>query len=312
MNLKLNLYNKYSDYLKNIYGERIHRISVDAGFSCPNKMLDDSGNFTGGCIYCNDNSFNFSKGDLVNFDIEKQIERGIQHIKKRFYANKFILYFQANTNTFAPLNVLKERYDVVYKFKEIVGLNIATRPDAVNDEILDLINFYSRDYEVWIEYGLQSVHDKTLRLINRGHTFQDFVSAVEMTKKRNIKICAHVILGLPNEDEQMILATAKEINKLKIDGLKIHPLHIVKNTKLAEIYENFHFYFMDLEKYIDILAKFLGHIDNDIVIHGLRGYCPVSVLIKPNWLSTKEQIIIEKLENYLKLNNITQASLIKK
>jgi hypothetical protein len=310
----MEFYNKYSDYLKTKYGERVHRISVDAGFSCPNKTLAENGCLTGGCIYCNDVSFNFSRGKRLDFDLEKQIENRIKHVKSRFHANKFVLYFQNNTNTFAPVDVLKKKYDVIYKFKDFVGLNIATRPDAVDDKILDLIESYSdsENYEVWIEYGLQSIHDKTLDLMNRGHNYQDFINAIELTKKRkNIKICAHVILGLPNENEEMILATAKAINNLPIDGLKLHPMHIVKNTKLAEVYKNFEFNFLNLDEYIEILAKFLGNIRPDVVIHGLRGYCPSSVLITPFWLADKEKVIKE-LEQYLKLNSLKQSSLIKK
>ena len=306
----MDLYNKYSSYLKTKYGERIHRISVDAGFSCSNKVLTAENKIEGGCIYCNDESFNFSRARILDFDMEKQIESRMQHIKKRFDAEKFILYFQTNTNTFAPINVLKQKYDVIYKFQEIVGLNIATRPDAVNEEILDLIETYSENYEVWIEYGLQSIHEKTLELINRGHNYRDFVNAVEMTKKRKIKVCAHLILGLPNENEGMILETAKAMNDLPIDGLKLHPMHIIKNTKLAEIYQNFDFHFLDLNKYIEILSKFLGNTRQEIVIHGLRGYCPKAVLIKPDWICEKEQVV-KDLDKYLKINNIRQGSLIK-
>jgi uncharacterized protein len=297
---------RYSEYLKEKYGERIHKISLDAGFSCPNKN---------GCIYCNNSSFSYAKNVNENYKIlnlEEQIIRTIKFVKKRFLANKFILYFQTNTNTFAPINILKEKYDVIYKFPEIIGLNISTRPDCIDENILELIKSYTEKYEVWIEFGLQSIHDKTLDLINRGHKFEDFLNAVHLTRKISdkIKICAHLIVGLPNETRDMIMQSIDKMNELKIDGVKLHPMHIVKDTVLADMFlkqqnfdnsnsEKMKFEFFEFEKYIEILADILDKLDKNIIIHGFSGYCPKKILIEPYWLSIRDKVILG-LEEYKK------------
>ncbi|MDR0675607.1 MAG: TIGR01212 family radical SAM protein [Elusimicrobiota bacterium] len=281
---------KYSEYLKEKYGERVHKISLNAGFSCPNKNA---------CIYCNNASFNYLKNSepFTNIDIETQIVNGIKFIKKRFKANKFILYFQTNTNTNASIDVLKNKFDIIYKFPDVIGLNISTRPDCVDDEILDLICEYTKKYEVWLEYGLQSIHNKTLKLINRGHSFEDFEKAVINTRDigKNIKICVHLIIGLPNETEKDIMQSIDMMNHLKIDGIKLHPMHIVKNTVLADIYKikNFEFNFFDINDYIKILVKILDKLDKKIIIHGFSGYCPKNILIEPKWLSNRDTVILE-------------------
>ncbi|MFH1547863.1 MAG: TIGR01212 family radical SAM protein, partial [Candidatus Omnitrophota bacterium] len=219
---------------------------------------------------------------------------------------KFIVYFQAYTNTFAPLNILKERYDVVRKFQDIVGISIGTRPDCVNEEILDLINSYSKDYEVWLEYGLQSIHDKTLKLINRHHTYKDFFKAVELTKKRNIKICAHIIIGLPNETKEEILETAKTLAKLKIDGVKIHPLHIVKGTKLEEFYNKDKYKPLELDEYVNIVTEFLGYIPPTTVIQRITADCPKEFLVAPLWILNKNAVL-NLIEKKLEENNTYQG-----
>ncbi|MCM8804898.1 MAG: TIGR01212 family radical SAM protein, partial [Candidatus Omnitrophica bacterium] len=228
----MELYKKYSDYLKKKFGCRVHKISVYAGFFCPN--LDGTLSKKG-CIYCN--NYAFSPCLRENLEIEKQIEKGIEYGKKRFKAEKFIVYFQPYSNTYAPIEILKEKYGIVKKFSEVVGISIGTRPDCIDYEKLKLIESYSDKYEVWIEYGLQSVHDKTLKIINRNHTYSDFLNAYNLTRKRNIKICVHVIIGLPGETRKDILETAKECGRLKFDGIKIHPIHILKDTELERWYK---------------------------------------------------------------------------
>ena len=300
------MYNKYSKYLKNKYGQRVHRVSVDAGFLCPNKdgTIDNIG-----CIYCNNDSFNYFKKFNIKASLEQQIETGINNHRRRFHAEKFILYFQANTNTHSDIKSLKKIYDIIKKYNEFVGLSIATRPDAVNDDILDLIASYKDDYDVCIEYGLQSIHDKTLDLINRGHDYKTFLDAYEKTRARDIEVCVHLILGLPFETEDMIIETAKEMNRIKVDALKLHPMHIVKHTRLAQTYQGMEFYFLDIDKYRDILVKFLAYIDKDIVIHGLNGYCPKDLLIEPKWLADRSVLVIG-LDEYMQRKGIFQGSLI--
>ena len=280
-------YYKFSEYLKEKFGCRVHKVSIDAGFSCPNK---DGKLSTDGCIYCDNRAFSLNSR-LPSQPIETQIEAGVKIGRERYGAEKFIVYFQAYTNTYASLNVLKERYDIVRKFKDVVGISIGTRPDCINEQILDLIQSYSKDYEVWIEYGLQSVHDKTLKLINRHHTYKDFLKAVELTRKRNMKICAHVIIGLPNETKEEIFQTAKALAKLKIDGVKIHPLHVVKGTKLEEIFKKGKYKPLELDEYINIVTEFLEYLPITLVIQRITADCPKELLVAPLWILNKNAVL---------------------
>ncbi|MFC1546751.1 TIGR01212 family radical SAM protein [bacterium] len=295
-------YKKYSTYLKDRFSQRVHRISIDAGFSCPNR---DGVISTGGCIYCDNKSFSYNSNHEP-LSIEQQIINGIQTAGKRFNAKKYILYFQAYTNTYADIKVLKEKYDVIKKFKDIVGLSIATRPDCIDDAKLDLIKSYTNEYDVWIEYGLQSIHDETLKKINRGHKYKDFLDALEKTRSRGIKVCVHVIIGLAGETREMILETAKQMGALKIDGIKIHPLYIVKTTPLAQSFEKKLYETMDLEDYVDILAEFLTYLDKETVVQRLSAYCSKEILTAPLWAG--EHHVVEPLLEYiLKAKNIRQG-----
>ena len=280
-------YYKYSTYLKDRFGVRVNKVSVDAGFSCPNK---DGKISRQGCIYCDNRTFNFyNRNDKIP-TLEDQISLGIDAAKKHFKAKKFIIYFQSNTNTYASLEKLKKIYDTVNKFKDVVGISIGTRPDCVNKDILDLISSYTDKYEVWIEYGLQSIHNNTLKFINRGHTYEDFLKTIELTRKYPIKVCVHVILDLPGETEEMMLETAKEMARLKIDGIKIHPLYIVKGTKLEEIYNESEYEPMQLKEYIKLLSKFLSIIPFETVIQRISAYSPKDLLIAPDWVSKRNTV----------------------
>ncbi|MFC1807150.1 TIGR01212 family radical SAM protein [Candidatus Omnitrophota bacterium] len=280
-------YYKFSTYLKEHFKERVHRVSLDAGFSCPNRGENRT---QGGCIYCDNQAFSLQSRNKELLPLDIQISQGIDIAKKIFNANKFIVYFQAYSNTYDSVDKLKERYDTIRKFDNIVGLSIATRPDCINDEILDLIKSYSSDYEIWVELGLQSIHDKTLQFINRGHAYQDFLKAYDLIKIRNIKVCAHVILGLPNETREMMRQTAEEMARLRVDGIKIHPMHVVKGTKLHEIYKRGEYRPLEIDEYVSILKDFLAIINPDTVIHRLSAYCPPELLVVPSWISKRGKI----------------------
>jgi uncharacterized protein len=281
----------YSAYLKQKHGERIHRISIDAGFTCPNR---DGSISKLGCIYCNNESFSYHTKRKV-LDLDKQIDIGIKYATKRFKAKKFVLYFQAYTNTYASPEVLKSTYDIIKKFNNIVGISIATRPDCVDNKILDLIQTYTKNYDVWIEYGVQSIHNETLKFINRGHTYETFLNAFYETKKRNIKVCGHVILGLPNETREMMMQTAKELSNIKIDSVKIHPLYIVKNTILEKMYLEKKYMPLNIDEYKNILKEFLKYLSEDIVIDRLNSFCPKDLLVAPLWVGEDEKFFIESL-----------------
>ncbi len=300
-------YYRFSTYLKERFGRRVYKVSIDAGFSCPNK---DGRLSNKGCIFCDNHAFSYNSRTDKPKPIMTQIEEGIENAKRRFKAEKFIVYFQAYTNTYAPLHILRKRYNVVKKFKDVVSIAIGTRPDFVNDEILELIESYSKDYEVWLEYGLQSIHNKTLKLINRNHTYQDFLKAYNLTKKRNIKVCAHVIIGLPEEGRNEIIETAKEMARLKLDGIKIHPLHIVKGTKLEELYNKGRYKPLELEEYINLLVEFLKYLWPDTVIQRVSADCPKELLIAPEWILDKNRFL-GLLDNKLKEEDIYQGRLYK-
>jgi radical SAM protein (TIGR01212 family) len=298
-------YYKFSDYLKKRFGCRVHKITVDAGFSCPNIDGTLSKN---GCIFCDNYSFS-PPVRTKNIPLTKQIEEGIEYGKRRYKAEKFIVYFQPYSNTYAPVDILKERYDVAKNFPDIVGISIGTRPDCIDEEKLSLIQGYTERYEVWIEYGLQSIHDRTLKLINRNHTYIDFLKAVERTKGRNIKICAHIIIGLPGETKEDILETAKECGRLKLDGIKIHPLYIVKGTALEKMFNSGKYQPLGFDRYIEIAAEFIGYLPPETVIHRFTADCPEEVLVGPLWIREKQKII-RCLEEYMLGKGLFQGYLL--
>lgn len=299
-------YRKFSDYLKERFNERVYKVSVDAGFSCPNK----DGKFSDeGCIFCDNRTFNAYFGNQP-IPIKEQIANGIKFGSSRYRAKKFLVYFQANTNTYASIDELKKIYDSINEFDDVAGLMIGTRPDCIDNEILDLIESYSTKYEVWLEYGLQSIHDQTLKLINRNHTYKDFLKTYSLTKNRNIKVCPHVILGLPHETTAEMLETAKKMARLKPDAIKIHPLHIVKNTNLEKLYKEDKFKMYSLGEYYDLLINFLRYLHPETIVARLTADCPRKLLIEPQWLEEKARFI-QLLDKEMDKRGIFQGDLYK-
>jgi len=299
-------YYRFSTYFKDRgFKGRVQKVTVDAGFSCPNR---DGKISTEGCIYCNNEGFSVNTRRATT-PIKKQIEDGIVALKRRTNAEKFIIYFQAFTNTYAPVDELKGIYDSVRGFDNVVGVSIATRPDCVNKDVINLIASYKKDYEVWIEYGIQTIHNKTLEFINRGHLYEDFLSALELTRKeKDIKVCGHVIIGLPFETEDMIVETAKSIGSLKLDGIKIHPLHIIRGTKLEELYNKGRFAVLDMNEYVDLAKKFLEYMWPRTVIQRISADCPEDLLVSPFWILNKSAVL-KLLEEKLKKDNTFQGKL---
>ena len=299
------LYYKFSDYYKKLgFIKRVQKITVNPGFSCPNRdgRISDKG-----CIFCNNEGFSPSiKNSLLS--VTEQISSSIEILKKRYKTDVFTVYFQPFSNTYASLDKLKEAYDSIREFKEISGLFIGTRPDCVNKEIVELINTYTDKYDVWIEYGLQSIHDKTLELINRGHKYADFRNAVELTRKYpKIKTCAHLIIGLPGETQDMIMSTAQEIGKLQLNGVKIHPLHVVRNTVLEEMYTEGKVSVISRDEYVRITACFLEYLSPGTVVQRMTADCPQELLIAPQWIKNKNQII-KAVEDTIRSRNSKQGS----
>lgn len=288
-------YNDLNSYLREIFGCRVQKITIDAGLTCPNR---DGTIASGGCIYCNirgSGTGAHAKGQSVI----QQLINGKKILSKRYQAKKFIAYFQSFSNTYAPLPVLKRLYDDALSVKDIVGLSIGTRPDCVDEPVLDLLQHYAKQCLVWVEYGLQSASDKTLALINRGHDVQCFIDAVERTKNRGLKICAHVILGLPHETREDMLHTAETIHKLGIDGVKLHLLYVVKGTPLENLYRRGEFKCLEQQAYVDLVCEFLERISPAMVVQRLTGDPHPKELVAPAWALEKNatlQLIRKTLE----------------
>ncbi len=270
-------------YFKNRYGGRVHKISIDAGLTCPNRdgTLD-----TQGCIFCNtkgSGTGNLAKG----YSITDQLEKSKAPVIKRFKAKKFIAYFQSYTNTYAPFETLKAIYEEALAVPDVVGMAIGTRPDCVSDEILDLLQGYADKYLIWMEYGLQSSNDQTLKRINRGHDVASFEKAVKATASRGIKVSAHMILGLPGETRKEMLATADYIASLPIDGIKLHLLYVVKGTPLEQLYLDGEFRCLDRDTYIELICDVLERLPEGMVIQRLTGDPHRHELVAPEWALEK-------------------------
>jgi len=292
-------YKKFNYYLKEKYGGRIQKIAIDAGFTCPNR---DGTKASGGCTFCNNQSF--SPYAMSRKTVQEQIEKSMEFYKNRFKNIKgFLAYFQAFTNTYADVDTLREIYDQAMSYDEIIGMSIGTRPDVVPEEVLDLIASYTVEKpEIWVEYGLQTAHFRTLRKINRAHGVSEFIDAVLRTKKRpNIKICVHVILGLPDEDYEDMMETAKVIAALGVDGIKIHPLHIVKHTVMEKQYYKGEIKELDIKEYAKLAVDFLSYLPKDIIVHRITGEASEEELIAPYWCSPKyKQEVLKAIEEEFK------------
>lgn len=287
-------YYSFNRYLKETFpGLRVYKIPIDAGFTCPNR---DGKVATGGCIYCINRSFSPNTRLESRPSIKEQIQRGMDFFRRHYQAQKFIAYFQAFTNTYDEPGRLKSIYDEILSFPDMVGLAIGTRPDCVSEEILSLISTYTRKYLVWIEYGVQSSHNKTLQLINRGHSYEDFVKAVEITRSRGIKIATHIILGLPGETRADMLTTTLRIGQLGLDGIKIHHLYVARNTPLEKWYNEGKVKVMTLAEYLRLVCDCLERLPENMVIQRLLGELSDESVLAPKWGKSKGTILnlIEK------------------
>ena len=299
-------YNDFPTYFKNRFSERIQKVSVDAGFTCPNR---DGKKGSGGCTYCNNKTFKPTYCNLEN-SVTNQIQQGIDFFSKKYSAMKFLAYFQAYTNTYAPLAELKQLYEEALLHPKIVGLVISTRPDAVNAELFDYLQELSQKVYVMVEFGLESHLDKTLELINRGHTFAESVYALEQTSQRLINNCAHMILGLPGETREDWLNQAKVISGLPVKNLKLHQLQIHKGTVLEKQYrdhpEQFHIF--TAEEYIELVVDYLELLNPEIIVERFISQSSPDLLIAPKW-GLKNFEFVAKVEKRLKERDTWQGRL---
>jgi radical SAM protein (TIGR01212 family) len=280
-------YNDLNTYLRGLFGCRVQKITIDAGLSCPNR---DGRLASGGCIYCNVKGSG-TGAHARGLSVTEQLLQGKAALTRRYKAAKFIAYFQSFSNTYAPVETLKRLYDEALAVEDVVGLSIGTRPDCVGRKVLDLLESYTAGHLIWIEYGLQSAHDKTLALINRGHDFSCFQRAVAASRGRGIRICAHVILGLPGETRRHMLETARRLSEIGVDGIKLHLLYVVRGTRMEALYRSGGYRCLDQQEYADLVCDFLERIPPEVVIQRLTGDPHPAELVAPQWALAKRETL---------------------
>ena len=285
-------YHTLNYYYKQKYGKKVFKVPIDAHLGCPNK---------GKCIYCS-GDFN----NHINDDITNQFEKELKIMLNKWPDAYYIAYLQSDTNTYGPINKLKDIYEKLLSFDNVIGLTIATRPDTINDEVLNYLIDLNKRCNLTIELGLQSMHNKTLKLINRGHNLKQFDDCVKKLKQNNIEVVVHIINGLPNETEEMMLDTIKHLNKLHIDGIKFHMLYVSKGTKLEELYNNNQIKLLTKQEYINIVIKQLELLSPEIVIHRITSDPYKKDLIEPTWLLNKRQLIND-IDKEMKKRNTHQG-----
>lgn len=273
--------------LQNKFNSKVFKVSLNGGFTCPN--IDGTVGY-GGCIYCSKEGSGEFAGDKTK-DLVTQFNEVKQILEKKWPNSKYIGYFQANTNTYAPLDILKEKYETILKLPNIVGLSISTRPDSISDEVLDYLTQLNKRTYLTVELGLQTIHPTTSKLINRCHSLECFDEMVKKLRKRKINVVVHIINGLPYETKSMMLDTVRHLNKLHINGIKIHMLHILKNTPLEKLYKKEKFHVLTKEEYVDIVCDQLEILKDDIVVHRITGDPKSDDLVEPDWLVKKFSVL---------------------
>lgn len=301
-------YNEYGTWLKNQLGCKVQKISLNAGFTCPNR---DGTVGVGGCTYCNNQTFNpaYCKTEK---SITQQLEEGKQFFSKKYPEMKYLAYFQAYTNTYASVSEIKQKYEEALKVKDVIGLVIGTRPDCMPDELLDYLEELNRRVFLVVEYGIESVYDKTLVRINRGHTHNSTVDAINRTTSRGIKTGGHIILGLPGESRQEILEEAEILSALPLTTLKLHQLQLIKGTRMADEYDECpsDFHLFNVDEYIDLVIDFVERLNPAIVLERFVSQSPASLLAIPGW-GLKNYEFVDKVRKRMNERNSMQGRLYK-
>ena len=289
-------------YIKQTFGEKLYKISLDGGMTCPNR---DGTLGTRGCIFCSAGG----SGDFASnrtLSIKEQIAQGKSQISKKHSGNGYIAYFQAYTNTYAPISYLEKIYTEAISEPDVKVLSIATRPDCLSPAVLELLSRLNKKKPVWVELGLQTIHESSANFIRRGYSLDVFEKAVYDLKNAGISVIVHTILCLPNETTKHMLETISYLNKLPIDGIKLQLLHVLKETDLAKVYEDTPFYLPTLEEYLELLGTLISNLREDIVIHRLTGDGPKSLLIAPTWTGNK-RLVLNSIQQYFKQADIWQG-----
>ena len=295
-------YNSFGSYIKKRFGTTVYKVNVDAGFTCPNR---DGTISTSGCIFCNNDSFRPSSCTPV-LSLSEQITNGIAYIRKRYKAEKFLVYFQPYTNTYAPVDELERLYKEALSEPSVIGLAIGTRPDTVDEEKISLLEDLAEKYFILIEYGMQSIYKKTLEFINRGHDYKEFLKAIDLTKDRGIFIGAHIIIGFPTETKDEMLLMADEVSHIPLDFLKIHQLQVIKDTPLEIIYRGTPFHVFGYEEYLEFITEFIERLSSRIVLQRLFATTPDNILIAPRWGKSRQEILRD-IEKRLEIKDTYQG-----
>jgi radical SAM protein (TIGR01212 family) len=297
-------HNSFGRYVREKFGAAVHKVNIDAGFTCPNR---DGTLGVSGCIYCNNDSFRPSSCKPA-LTVTEQVRNGIAWLKKRYGAEKFLAYFQPYTNTYAPVDELSKLYAEALAEPSVVGLAIGTRPDCIDGEKLDMLAEIARSRFVLVEYGVQSIYSKSLEFIKRGHDYATFLKAVDMTNERGLHSGSHIIVGFPTETREEMLEMATELSGTGIEFLKIHQLQVIKDTPLAAMFSIEPFHIFDYVEYVDFVADFLERLSPDIVIQRLFATAPDEILIAPRWDRTKHELLRD-IERRLAERNSFQGRL---
>ncbi|MFQ9308516.1 MAG: TIGR01212 family radical SAM protein [Paraclostridium sordellii] len=295
-------YHTWNYYLRSNFGEKVFKVSINAGFSCPN--IDGTITY-GGCTYCSKEG----SGDFAgnpNDNLIKQFEDIKQMMHKKWHSAKYIGYFQAFTNTHAPVNILKEKYETILNLEDVIGLSISTRPDCLPDDVVEYLAKLNKKTNLWVELGLQTIHDKTSKVINRGHDYDTFLEGVEKLKKHNIKTVVHIINGLPGEDYNMMMETAKAVSELGVHGIKIHLLHVLKNTSMEKMLEKEMFTLMEKDEYVNLVCDQLEILPPEMVVHRLTGDGKRDEMVGPMW-SLKKWEVLNAIDDTMKKRNSYQG-----
>ncbi|HKJ04651.1 MAG TPA: TIGR01212 family radical SAM protein, partial [Geopsychrobacteraceae bacterium] len=272
---------------KKRFGGRVNKLSVDAGFGCPNR---EGGRDAHGCLFCDpggSGSKRIARGETIAI----QLEKSKQMMRRKYRAHRFIAYFQPFSNTYAPVEHLRHCYDQALTVEDIIGLAVGTRPDCLSSEILDLLEEYHRKTYFWLELGLQSIHDKTLTYLQRGHDYACFLENYQQAKDRGLQVCVHLILGLPGESHADIMATADEMARLKVDGVKLHLLHVLDGTPLGDLYKQGQVPILEMPEYVELAVDFIERLPPDTLIQRLTGDGPRNVLLAPLWSINKWEVL---------------------
>ena len=297
-----NYVNTFGQAMLHRYGERVHKIAIDANFTCPNR---DGSKGSGGCTFCNNVSF--SPNGRQPPGINEQLAAGRQVIRKRTGARKYLAYFQAYTNTYADIESLRALYEQALAEPDVIGLAVGTRPDCVPAPVLDLLAGYQQQgHEIWLELGLQSSFDESLRRVNRGHGFAEYKTTLLAARKRGLQVCTHLIIGLPGETKLHCKVTLERVLQLGVDGLKLHPLHVVKGTQLANEWRRGEYQPLLLDEYIDIAADLIRHTPPEVIYHRVTATASKKILLAPDWCSQK-WLVINRITDALKQYSRTSS-----